>query len=145
MLDLGQELLVADPAGLQRLRPALVDALDLTEPDPTRVEQALDALARSLEQPADPTILPDGAPGPASSRDLSSLPDAHPLLLADGRRRWLQVQPEEGAGQVLLMDALALLPEWLRGDDLRVELEAGRVSVLDPDAVLTSWLLQSGD
>ncbi|MDZ7826612.1 MAG: hypothetical protein U5R48_12020 [Gammaproteobacteria bacterium] len=145
MLELGQELLVADAAALERLRPALVDALGLTEPDPTRVEQTLDDLARSLEQPAEPTVLPSGAPAPASSRDLSPLPDADPLLLADGRRRWLLVQPEEGAGQVLLMDALALLPEWVRADDLRAGIDSGQVSVLDPDEVLADWALPAGD
>jgi hypothetical protein len=144
MLELGQELLVVDAAALERLRPALVDALGLTESDPTRVEQALDVLARSLDEPAEPTVLPDGAAGPPSSRDLSPLPDARPLLLADGRRRWLLVQPEEGSGQVLLMDALALLPEWIRADDLRAECDAGRVSSLDPDPILASWSLPPG-
>ena len=145
MLGLGQELLVADAAALERLRPALVDALDLTEPDPTRVEQTLDDLARSLEQPAEPTLLPSGTPGPASSRNPSPLPDAHPLLAAEGGRRWLLVQPQEGAGQVLLMDALALLPEWVRADDLRAGIDSGEVSVLDPDGVLTDWALPAGD
>lgn len=140
MLALGQSLLTAGSDDLAALRPALADALGMALAETMAVEQRLDALQRSLEQPADPTVLPSGVTGEPAPRDLSPLPDARPWLLADGRRRWLLVQPRDGDGEVLMADARAQKLQWYPVEALRSDFDAGRARLLTGAALMALWM-----
>ncbi|HSG90813.1 MAG TPA: hypothetical protein VLA56_16470 [Pseudomonadales bacterium] len=141
MQTLGQTLLMADGNAFRRLRPALADALGLSIAESVTIEQHLDALQRTLDEPADPTILPSGAEVDTAGLDLTPIADAHPWLLADGGRRWLLVQPREGAGEVLLTDARARTLEWRSAEVLRREIASGTARPLISSDALNAWMV----
>ena len=139
MLGLGQSLLTSDRSQLLRLRPALADALSLAIAESTSIEERLDALESTLETSAEPTLLPSGGTLEANF-DARPIDADAPLLMEDGSRCWLLVQPREGAGQVLIADALARRMEWLEADALRVRLASGKVRPLHCAALLDVWM-----
>lgn len=139
MLGLGQALLTSDRAQLLRLRPALADALSLAIAETTLIEERLDALECAVENASEPTLLPSGGTLEANF-DARPLDADAPLLMEDGSRCWLLVQPRQGSGQVLIADALARRMEWLAADDLRARLGSGRVRTLHSEALLETWM-----
>lgn len=143
MLALGQALLTSDRAELRGLRPALADALSLAIAETTLIEERLDALECAAEHGSDPTLLPSGGI-PDADFDAQPIEAGAPLLMEDGSRCWLLVQPREGAGQVLISDALARRMQWLAADDLRARIATGRVRALHSAPLLETWMADAG-
>jgi hypothetical protein len=140
LLTLGNDLLTADRDALETLRPAIADALGLALPDATDAERVLERVLAEPGEALDPTELPHSLP-PRSDPGACGTFDADlPLLLADGRRRWVLMQAGDADGEVLLGDALARKLEWIDGAALRLQVERGETSVLDAEPLLEDWL-----
>ena len=140
MCALGDQLLVADRDTLAALRPAVADALGLALPDATEAERLLDQVLARPGAPLDPGVLEADEPETTEDHAAQRFADAHPWLLPDGRRRWVLVQPADGAGEVLLVDALARQLDWVPAATFASWADAGEAVPLNPDALLASWL-----
>jgi hypothetical protein len=140
MQTLGDQLLVADRETLAALRPAVADALGLALPDATEAERLLDQVLARPGAPLDPGALETEEAAAGEDRADHRFADAHPWLLPDGRRRWVLVQPADGEGEVLLVDALARHLDWLPATTFAAWVDAGEAVPLDPDALLADWL-----
>ena len=140
MLTLGDQLLLADRETLATLRPAVADALGLALPDATEAERLLDRVLARPGAPLDPGALETDETDATEDRAEHRFADGHAWLLPDGRRRWVLVQPTDGDGEVLLVDALARHLDWLPATTFAAWVDRGEAVPLDPDALLAGWL-----
>lgn len=139
MIVLGETLLTARRMDLPELRPSIADALSLVIPDAVEVETRIDGLYVALRKPgveAEQTVEATLPPAVPSDRDH---PSELPWLLADGRRRWLVVQGREGAGEVLLCDALGRQVEWMDAFAFDAAVDAGEARRLVPTELLEPY------
>ncbi|MEE4297796.1 MAG: DUF1631 family protein [Pseudomonadales bacterium] len=136
MLVIGQTLLTARRMDLPELRPSIADALSLALPDAVEVEARVDSLYVALRKPGVEVQESIQATLPAVRASDRVHADALPWLLADGRRRWLLVQGQDGAGEVLLCDALGREVEWMDAAAFDAAVDAGEARPLVPKEVL---------